>query len=71
MSAPSDALLARCLGVSPEVVTEAVGAPLHAGLAERRGREFLNGHVKEVLKARKTGKEAPAALAPGSDNENL
>ncbi len=63
--------VAKVLGASSQTSEEAYLTSIRIRLAERRGRQFLNEHVKAVIEARKAGKDAPDAIAPGSDNENL
>ena len=63
--------VAKVLGASSQTAEEAYLTCMRIRLAERRGRSFLNEHVKAVLEARKEGKAAPQALAPGADNEHL
>ncbi|MBS0123958.1 hypothetical protein [Thetidibacter halocola] len=63
--------VAKVLGASSQTSEEAYLTCIRIRLAERRGRDFLTNHVKEALKARKEGRDAPEALAPGSDNEHL
>lgn len=75
MDALGDELLyehvAKVLGASSQTSEEAFLTSIRIRLAERRGRQFLNEHVKAALEARKKGEEAPQAIAPGSDNEHL
>lgn len=63
--------VAKVLLATSQTSEEAYLTSIRIRMAERRAREFLNAHVKEALKARKEGRDAPEALAPGSDNENL
>lgn len=63
--------VAKVLGASSQTSEEAFLTCIRIRLAERRGRSFLNEHVKAAIEARKAGKAAPSAWAPGSDNENL
>ena len=63
--------VAKVLGASSPSSEELFRAAVRIRLAERRARTFLNDHVKAVVEARKAGKAAPKALAPGSDNEHL
>lgn len=63
--------VAKVLGASSQTSEEAYLTCVRIRLAERRARLFLNDHVKVALEARKSGKDAPEALAPGSDNKNL
>ncbi|MGH1413077.1 MAG: hypothetical protein ACRBB0_06265 [Pelagimonas sp.] len=63
--------VANVLGASSPSSEEIFRAAVRIRLAERRARLFLNEHVKTALEAKKQGKDAPKALAPGSDNENL
>lgn len=63
--------VANVLGASSPSSEEIFRAAVRIRLAERRARVFLNEHVKAALEAKKQGKEAPKAIAPGTDNENL
>ncbi|MDJ0822444.1 MAG: hypothetical protein QNJ09_11650 [Paracoccaceae bacterium] len=63
--------VAKVLGASSQTSEEAFMTSIRIRLAERRGREFLNEHVKAALEAKKRGDAVPEARAPGSDNENL
>jgi len=63
--------VANVLGASSPSSEEIFRAAVRIRLAERRARTFLNDHVKAALAARKEGREAPKAIAPGSDNENV
>jgi len=63
--------VAKVLGASSPSSEEIFRAAVRIRLAERRARQFLTDHVQRALEAKKAGKEAPTALAPGSDNENL
>ncbi len=63
--------VANVLGASSPSSEEIFRAAVRIRLAERRARQFLNEHVKTALEAKKQGKDAPKAIAPGSDNEHL
>ena len=62
--------VAKVLGASSQTAEEAFLAAMRIRLAERRGRAFLNDHVKKAMQALKEGKDAPEALAPGQDIES-
>ena len=61
--------VAKVLGASSQTSEEAYLTSIRIRLAERRGREFLNEHVKKAMEAIKRGEAPPEALAPGSDIE--
>lgn len=63
--------VANVLGASSPSSEEIFRAAVRIRLAERRARQFLTEHVKTALEAKKQGKSAPKALAPGTDNEHL
>ena len=62
--------VAKVLGASSQTAEEAYLTSMRIRLAERRGRAFLNDHVKKAMQALKEGQEAPVARAPGADIED-
>lgn len=63
--------VAAVLGASSPSSEEIFRAAVRIRLAERRARAFLTEHLQRALEAKKRGEAIPAALAPGTDNENL
>lgn len=61
--------VAKVLGASSQTAEEAYLTSMRIRLAERRGRQFLNEHVRKATEALKAGKELPKAHAPGTDIE--